>query len=63
RPRLSPGLYFLNCGVVGLHEGSETFLHRVLDAAVFRIEPSGADLGVGPADLSGPEPFELTPIN
>ena len=62
RPRLSPGLYFLNCGVVGLHEGSEVFLHRVLDAAVFRIEPSGADFGVGPADLSGPEPFEFAPI-
>ena len=62
RPRLSPGLYFLNCGVVGLRDGSETFLHRVLDAAVFRIEPSGADLGVGPADLSGSEPFELRPL-
>ncbi|EJM13784.1 ABC-type polysaccharide/polyol phosphate transport system, ATPase component [Pseudomonas sp. GM21] len=34
---LTPGLYFLNAGVIGLTNDTETFLHRALDAAAFRV--------------------------
>jgi lipopolysaccharide transport system ATP-binding protein len=37
RARLAPGTYFANAGVVALVEGGEQFLHRILDAVVFRI--------------------------
>ncbi len=36
---LTPGIYFMNCGVMGVVEGEETFLHRLVDAAIFRIQP------------------------
>ncbi|MGJ7514112.1 ABC transporter ATP-binding protein [Pseudomonas baetica] len=34
---LTSGLYFLNAGVTGLANDTETFLHRALDAAAFRV--------------------------
>ncbi|WP_213939880.1 ABC transporter ATP-binding protein [Pseudomonas sp. dw_612] len=34
---LTPGLFFLNAGVTGLTNDTETFLHRALDAAAFRV--------------------------
>lgn len=38
--RLNVGTYFLDCGVLGKgDEGEETFLHRLLDAVMFRILP------------------------
>ncbi|MBI4963561.1 MAG: ABC transporter ATP-binding protein [Desulfomonile tiedjei] len=36
---LLPGVYFLNCGVVGNVEGVETFLDRCVDAVMFRVMP------------------------
>ena len=36
---LLPGVYFLNAGVVGLVEGQESYLHRCIDAAMFRVQP------------------------
>lgn len=36
---LVPGVYFLNAGVSGAKSGSETYLHRLLDAVVFRVLP------------------------
>lgn len=41
---LTPGLYFLNAGVVGLADEMETFLHRALDVAVFRVMPESQTL-------------------
>lgn len=35
---LNPGVYFMNAGVVGTVAGSETYLHRLLDIAMFRVE-------------------------
>lgn len=35
--RLNAGVYFLNAGVVGDLNGSETYLHRLIDAAMFRV--------------------------
>ncbi|MFN7950768.1 MAG: ABC transporter ATP-binding protein [bacterium] len=36
---LTPGVYFLNAGVVGIVDGEEVFLHRYIDAFAFRIQP------------------------
>lgn len=36
---LAPGIYFLNAGASGEIGGSMTFLHRLVDAAVFRVLP------------------------
>jgi homopolymeric O-antigen transport system ATP-binding protein len=37
--RLLPGTYFLNAGVRGKVNGSEEFLHRILDGLAFRVAP------------------------
>ncbi|WP_042150700.1 MULTISPECIES: ABC transporter ATP-binding protein [unclassified Pseudoalteromonas] len=34
---LLPGTFFLNAGVVGNKDSSEVFLHRIVDACVFRV--------------------------
>jgi lipopolysaccharide transport system ATP-binding protein len=34
---LTPGMYFLNAGVTGISDQVETFLHRALDIAAFRV--------------------------
>lgn len=36
---LLPGVYFLNAGVVGSVDGQETYLHRCIDVAMFRVQP------------------------
>ncbi len=35
---LLPGVYFLNAGVVGSLDGQESYLHRCIDAAMFRVQ-------------------------
>ncbi len=37
--QLGPGLYYLNCGVTTLIEGEDVFIHRLVDAAHFRVLP------------------------
>lgn len=36
---LNPGTYFLNAGVLGIVDGNETYLHRLIDAAMFKVIP------------------------
>ena len=48
---LQPGIYFLNAGVTADVEGSETFLHRIVDAAMFRVQPEAGALATGALDL------------
>jgi lipopolysaccharide transport system ATP-binding protein len=50
---LAPGVYFLNAGVLGLRHGVVEYLHRVLDAEIFRIEPEHPGRATGTVDLSG----------
>lgn len=50
---LAPGVYFLNAGVLGLYHGVVEYLHRVLDAEIFRIEPDGPARTTGIVNLSG----------
>ena len=40
RCHLNPGVYFVNAGVFGIENEAETLLHRIADAAVFRVLPS-----------------------
>lgn len=51
--RLVPGVYFLNAGVLGIRGDEAGYLHRVLDAAIFRVEPVGPSRITGTADLGG----------
>jgi lipopolysaccharide transport system ATP-binding protein len=36
---LNPGLYFLNAGVMGIEQQQDTFLHRLIDACIFKVMP------------------------
>ncbi len=49
---LVPGAYFLNAGVRGFREGGEDYLHRILDAVMFRIEADPSGTVTGQVDLS-----------
>lgn len=51
--RLNPGVYFLNAGVVGVIDGESTYLHRILDAAMFRVSAETDMLSTGIVDFSG----------
>jgi len=48
---LAPGTYFLNAGVRGRVDGEETFLDRVIDAALFRVPPESRRLATGFVDF------------
>jgi lipopolysaccharide transport system ATP-binding protein len=48
---LAPGAYFLNAGVVGTVDGAETFLHRLVDAAMVRVQPEPDTLSTGIVDF------------
>jgi len=56
---LNPGVYFLNAGVVGDVDGSETYLHRVIDIAMFRVQPDSENLATGIVDFGCYPEFEL----
>jgi lipopolysaccharide transport system ATP-binding protein len=49
--RLLAGTYFLNCGVVGVTDGEETYLHRVVDAVAFRVLPEAGETSTGTVDM------------
>ncbi len=51
RCTLNPGVYFLNAGVVGDVDGCETFLHRMIDIAMFRVQPDNNSLATGIIDF------------
>jgi lipopolysaccharide transport system ATP-binding protein len=50
--RLNPGVYFFNSGVLGIgSDGTETYLHRLVDAAMFRVLPQPDDTATGIVDF------------
>jgi len=49
--RLLAGTYFLNCGLVGVTDGEETYLHRVVDAVAFRVLPEAGETSTGTVDM------------
>jgi lipopolysaccharide transport system ATP-binding protein len=56
---LNPGVYFLNAGVVGDVNGSETFLHRLVDIAMFRVLSESNNLATGIIDFECSPKIEL----
>jgi lipopolysaccharide transport system ATP-binding protein len=55
RCNLNPGIYFLNSGVIALHDNAEIHLHRLLDIEMFRVLPNTETIGLGNVD------FECSP--
>lgn len=49
---LTPGVYFLNAGVMGDTGAGDGFLHRIIDAAMFKVLPSEKTYGTGIIDFS-----------
>lgn len=49
---LQPGVYFLNAGVTGILEDTETFLDRQVDIAMFRVQPEEDLKETGLVDFS-----------
>ena len=50
--RLNAGIYFLNAGVVGDLNGSETYLHRLIDIAMFRVMSESENFATGIIDFA-----------
>jgi len=48
---LNPGVYFLNAGVTGIEGGEEMYLHRLLDACMFRVLPQSIGISTGIVDF------------
>ncbi len=48
---LNPGVYFLNAGVLGTVNGEEVYLHRMIDACMFRVLPEQQMLPTGIVDF------------
>lgn len=49
---LTAGVYFLNAGVTGMVDDTETFLHRALDLAAFRVMADSRCLATSVVDFS-----------
>jgi len=50
--KLNPGTYFLNAGVTGIVGQEDIYLHRIIDACVFKVAPIDSDLITGIMDFS-----------
>lgn len=56
---LTPGVYFLNAGVSGIDNEVETFLHRALDVAAFRVMNESGCLATSLVDFHCVPTFNL----
>ena len=56
---LNPGVYFLNAGVIGDMDGIETYLHRMIDIAMFMVQPDIENLATGIVDFGCYPEIEL----
>ncbi|WP_427184291.1 ABC transporter ATP-binding protein [Bordetella bronchialis] len=59
---LAPGVYFLNAGVQGDLDGMYTYMHRLLDVAMFRVLPERGLTMTGHVDF-GCKPEFMRDIN
>jgi len=59
RCTLNTSVYFLNAGVLGDMNGNETYLHRLVDAAMFRVLPDSENLTTGVVDFGCYPEIEL----
>ena len=49
--QLFAGVYFVNAGVMGEMNGTDTFLHRLVDAVAFRVHPDASGKRSGYVDF------------
>jgi lipopolysaccharide transport system ATP-binding protein len=62
RADLVAGTYFANAGVMAVREGEKVYLHRIIDALLFRVEPLKDDRVTGRVDLrAGKSRIEILP--
>lgn len=59
---LNPGTYFLNSGVVGAVGDGETYLHRLIDACLFRVLPETAITATGTVDFKCIPAFTISSV-
>jgi lipopolysaccharide transport system ATP-binding protein len=50
--QLFPGMYFVNAGVMGERDGVDTYLHRLVDAVAFRVQPDPSRQASGYVDFA-----------
>jgi lipopolysaccharide transport system ATP-binding protein len=55
---LTPGIYYLNCGVTGTLDDYDGFLHRVIDAVAFRVRNVYSKLVTGFTDFDYRSSFQ-----
>jgi lipopolysaccharide transport system ATP-binding protein len=60
--RLNPGTYFLNAGVMGRVNEAEVYLHRLTDAAMFRVVQHSKVLESGMVSFSCTPTLTLTEL-
>ncbi|ARN73883.1 ABC transporter ATP-binding protein [Oceanicoccus sagamiensis] len=64
RCSLNPGTYFLNSGVLADVNGVESYIHRVIDSTMFKVQPETDALSTGVIDFDCQPFFEpLEPEN
>ncbi len=56
---LNTGVYFLNAGTMGDVNGAETYLHRLIDAAMFRVINAAENLSNGIVDFGCVTDYEI----
>ena len=56
-----PGLYFVNAGVVSMTGGHMNYLHRRLDALLFRVQPKKVIIATGLIDIKPDVRFLVVP--
>ena len=62
RCALNSGVYFLNAGVLGEVEGCSTYLHRVIDTALFRVLPEEGNIATAIIDFDCCPEIELQQV-
>jgi lipopolysaccharide transport system ATP-binding protein len=57
------GVYFTNAGVTAIENGEEIFLHRIVDAGMFRVAPRGETYLYGYLDISTEKFCDITDVS
>lgn len=60
---LLPGVYFTNLGCSAIVNGEEIFLHRVVDALMFRVQPRSDDARTGVVDFGFESTIMVEPVS
>ncbi len=63
RCALNEGVHFMNAGVFGNADGSEKYLHRLVDISMFRVIPDTGNLATGIVDFGCYPEVELRQEN